>query len=489
MADIVTMTYGSYDFGAHGGPIPFLTISKIFNRADDGTKLSTLYNVTLDGTLTPLLTGTWGYSNLDAMQDRLMNGFSIDGQLFEVTCNSNVLISEYPRINSVRLDKSQDNWYQTTPYVIEMEWDGPATSGNIYVESAQESWNVEISDESTLYNWTLPGGTGDNNNLLVRVSHAISAKGLAHYSGGVLTREAWKHAQLFCISKMGYDTGMVRQTGVLNLPLLSGYNHMRVVNIDELGGTYSINESWLATTGGGCGTAIEDFTATVTYNQESALTNVSVAGSIQGLETVVYEPSYSVVQNKYDNASGYWNCVKNKLFGRAQLASSDVIVGTLNPSPLDLSIGKNPTRGVINYSYAYDSRPCNFLTGAIWEQISITDNLPTDIFASIVIPGRGAGTLLQDIGTTTSHSRSVDINALMSRPTGCGNITTLFATKPTAQVNTLLCQLYNDLASTAGQIFVSNNSESFDVKTGRYSRSIAWTVGYCSGEILDTDVC
>ncbi len=474
MADSVQMTYGGYNFAAEAGPIPFLTINVSTLKSEDGaTVLGTIYNATLEGTLTPLPTGQWGYSNLDYMQDKLISGFNTDGQLFEVTCNSTVLISQYPRINNIRLDKSQDNWHITTPYTIELEWDGAPTSGDIFVNDIRETWQIEVTDELARYDWTL-NSTGDYNGDITRVTHTLSAKGVSHYSGGGLIRDAWQHAQAWVESRPGFDEN-------------TGFNHMRVTNIDELAGTYSVTESWVLLNNFLHGSALEDFTATVRYNIDSDLTTVDINGSIEGVEIRDYLPNYTVQQKKYYNASGYWNNVSPKLYNRAIRAAG--VGSSVNPIALDYVVGHNPTKGVINYSYTFDTRPCHFITGAIAEEINITDTLPTDVFASIIIPGRGAGPLLQDIGTTTSHSRTVDINALISRPTGCSTITGVFANKPTAQVEAILCQLYNQLSLTAGQIFVSQNNESYNPKTGRYSRNITWTIGYCSGELIDTSVC
>jgi hypothetical protein len=493
MSNLTDMTYGAYNFGAQAGPIPTLSIIKTYLRSADGTKLGSTYQTTIDGTLTPMPSGLGGYKNLDTMQDALVDAFDLDGQHFHVTCNGSTLISEYPRINSVRLDKSNDQWTLTTPYTIDMEWDGETISGDIYIEGVQETWDIEFDEQSSVYSWNLDG-TGDNNTSIFRLTHNVSAKGIPHYSGGVLTRAAWEHAKLFCMTKLGYDVSMVAQTGVLNIPTtnLSGYNHMRTVQVDELGGSYSVSESWLVanfSNGNNAGRAIEDFTATVNFSQENGLTSIDVNGTIQGVETRTYGSapgSFSIIETKDKAASGYWESIRPKLYGRARFAADGLALRNVNPQVVGWSVGRNPTKGVINYSYQYDDRLCNFITGALMEDININDEHPTDVFASIFVLGRARGPILQDLNTVTSSVRNVSIDLVMN-PTGNCTVGGLNTGKPTAQVENLLCQFQSDIS--AAQIFKSADNESWNPKTGRYSRQVSWTFSSCTGDAPSTDFC
>ncbi len=493
MSNPTDMLYGSYNFSAEAGPIPFLSINKTYLRSDDGTKLGSTYQTTIDGTLTPLPSGQGGYKVLDDMQDALVNAFDVDGQNFRVLCNGSTLISEYPRINRISLDKSNDQWTKTTPYTIDMEWDGDSLTGDIYVDNVSETWNVEFDDQSSYYNWTLTGGTGDNNVVLLRLTHSVSAKGIPHYSGGTLTRQAWEHAKLFCISRLGYDHSMVSQTGVLNLPTtgLEGYNHIRTVQVDELGGSYSVNETWLVAnfgTAANAGKAIEDFTATIKYGGDNGLVSVGINGSIQGVETRTYGSGpggFAITQTKDEAARQYWNNVQSKLYGRAVYAASGFTTN-VNPRPLIYDLGINPTRGVYNYSYSYDDRRCNFIDGAIMEDINIQDNNPTDIFTSIIVLGRARGPILQDLNTVTSSSRNVSIELVMPVSGGC-TISQLMNSKPTTQVNELLCELQSSI--DAAQIFKTTDNDNWNPKTGRYSRQVAWTYSSCTGTPPSTDFC
>lgn len=490
MPNPTNITYGAYSFRDQAGPIPHPSINVNFVRAEDGTHLVTRYSMTLENVLTPIPTGEGGYTNIDAMQDALVSGFSLQGQHLQITCNGNTLLSAYPRITDISLNKSDDNWVYTTPYSIQLEWDGENITGNIWVESIQETWNVEFSDEAGYYNWLLPGNTGDYNSVLVNLNHTVGAKGIAHYTSTGLY-PPHLHAKNFVISRLGYNGSEVAQVGVLNLRAntFAPYNHMRVVNEDILGGEYNVTETWLLTTGY---RAVEDFTVNLKYGVEDAIAVVDVQGSIKGMESRDYGASsgaFSITEAKWNAASGYWATVKPKLYGRAQYIATTEGYSTLNPIPLDKTVGHNPMNGVINYGYTYDTRACNFVTGSISERISVSDSYPTDVFGTIVIPGRANGPILQDIGTITEHKRSVSIDVVMAPPTDCNDIAARLTSKPTGAVNSLLCALESDIVTLGVQVFKSADSDTFDIKTGKYSRSVEWTFSYCGGDPPSTSFC
>jgi hypothetical protein len=487
MSNPVNITYGGYDFRTQCGPIPFPTITKNITRSANGTKIGTKFNMTLEGTL---YASQGGYATVDPMQDALLSGFNFDGQNLVITCDAATLLSVYPRINEIRLDKSNDNWVHTTPFTIELEWDGDTITGDIYVDDINETWSMEFNDEVSQYYWNLGGGTGDYNSILVNLSHSISAKGINHYeSTGALP--AWQHAKNYVKSQLGYDGSVVAQVGVINLnaSLFTGYNHIRSVEQDEAGGNYAVNESWILTTGY---KAIEDFTASVKYSTEDGITSIDLQGSIQGLESRSYGTSsgeFTITETKWNAASGYWNVIRPRLLGRAQYAAAMISPNSINPLALTYTVGNTPAKGVINYAYTYDTRPCNFITGALSERIVVSDSYPTDVFAVIPIPGRLKGPIMQDMSTVTEHRRNVSIDVVMAPSGGCSNIINSIGLKPTGQVYALLCAIESDLVAMGTQVFKSADSDNWDFKTGRYSRNVEWTFGYCDSYPPSTSFC
>ncbi len=129
---------------------------------------------------------------------------------------------------------------------------------------------------------------------------------------------------------------------------------------------------------------------------------------------------------------------------RAQLVSQALSTRVLNSGVRTTTLAHNPTQGIVSYSYEYDDRPSNCISGALFENISVVDNNPTDVFASLTVLGRAAGPILQDIGTVTSATRAVNIEAIMTIPTGC-TVANLLTNRPSSQASGILCTFETDL--------------------------------------------
>lgn len=489
MANATNITYGDYNFQRDGGPVPLLDISLNFNRNDAGDILNTTYRTTLRGEINLLPSGIDGYKNIDDRQDLLISGFSEDYKEFKVVCDNNILIQQYPRVNSINFSPSNDNWSETADYTIELEWDGEPYSG-LYLESITENWEFSIDQENKYYNWTLPGGTGDNNMYVFSLTHNVSAKGLD--SKNIKIRPAWQEARAWVVSRLGYDSSQISNSGVFNLNAVnfSGWNHSRVQRKSERDGTFDVTETWMVANTGlnnNAGAAIEDFTASVSYDLQNNLTNVSINGSIQGMEEVNYgntPNSFSISKQAYANASGYWENIKPKLNGRASLVADGI---KINPIPLNYNIAHNPAKGTISYGYQFDNRPCNFIPNAIFENITINDTNPVDVFAENVVLGRANGPVLQRLDTVTSSKRSVSVEILVPRVDQCTGLAEAIAAKP--NIDSFLCELEAQISGGDNLYFKSQDSETWNFKDGRYNRSVEWTWTNCGGTPPKTSFC
>lgn len=488
---VITMVYGSYNFS----PVPLLNITKQLTTTDDGTIIGTTFTATLDGTL---YCPTGGLANVIAAQQTLRQAFTQHGQLFQVTCDGSGLITAYPRVTAPEFPPSDNNWILTSKYSITLTWDDELVLGedvySQYISNFTESWSVEVAEDKSHFELTLPGSIADANPYQLRVSHNLSAVGKKHYVSGSLVKEAWEQAQAYIIPRLGYNSTYVASSGVLNFnsALFSGANHVRTNVADKAGGSFSVTESWIAINPSGngvAGKAIEDFTADVRKGIDSDITTVSIQGSIQGLETRSYGTNpgdFTILETKYAAASGYWNTIKdnNRIYPRVQLFAnasvSTPLTRPINTVPVSRGIGHNPVNGVINYNYEYNDRPSNCIAEAITESINVVDNNPTDIFAEIPIPGRSLGPILQGMGTITSAKREVSIECIVAPATGCSTVAGLFLNNPRAAVTTIVNLFSGDLTSTYSQVFKHIDSETWDVKTGRYTRQVGWTYMNCS---------
>jgi len=491
-----TMKYGDYEFS----PVPFLTINKDYQLTGDGSKLNALFSVTIDGTLTPL-PGGGGIQAVDDLQDSLKTAFNQDGLRFLVQCDGQTLIDAYPRILSINFAPSNNNWTVTSPFTIQIEFDSDDNNEDStltpYVSEASETWNLEFSDDRNHFSWSIPSGTGmvDANPYVLRLSHSVSAKGKRHFSGtgvtGALDMEGWKQARSWVVPRLGFESGQLEGSGVINLTAsaFSAYNHSRTQETNETDGGFSVSETWLVmNTGlaGVPGNALEDFNVNIRTSIEDGITTIGVEGSVQGVETRSYGSNpgdFSITQDKYNAAENYWGIVKDRLYYRAKRFEDG-----LNSIVKSSSVSHNPPQGSINYTYEFDNRPCNFITGALSESITITDNSPLDVFASLTVLGRANGPILQDIGTVTAATREISVEVVMPPLTGCSNIVTAYGQSPRTQVAALICDIEEDLTNSYSQVFKTNDSESWNIKNSRYTRNVSYLYSDCSGTV-NTSLC
>lgn len=478
-------------------PAGFLSISKEYLEADDGTKIGSVFNINYLGkTLaykgSPMSDGTFwdqsGYPpdetpdanqhlrNLLRKQEAIRDLFSTDGHSFEVQSDDGSTPMKFnPRVKSVNF--SDGLWYNIYDYNIQLEADliygGSfiAPSGEdqfaYLISTAKDTWQLEFDDRAESVE--LPN--------TFRLSHSVEAKGKRFFDeNGDLIRQAWENGKLWVQSRIGFDATQVSGVGVINNPsFLTGRNHVRSETIDELGGLYAVEENWIISSGN----ALEDFNVTVKTSNQIGTTSVSIDGTITGLET--RNSDYQITETKWAAASGRFDYVNSQLISRAQAYSGK----SLNVKPLSYTVGKNPITGVITYSVEYDNRKSNCIPGALYENITIVDLLPTDIYASIGILGRTAGPILQPIHTTRETSRQLSIEVVMeqSGATDCSlaSLINLYNSQRPSMAPNTSGVLYNLIYAASPvnfngvtQVFVKDDTETWNPIERRYSRNVEW---------------
>ena len=502
-----TMTYGDYSFI----PVPLMNLSIENQKTRDGTVLGQLFRITLDGTVTPLPTGTAGYVNVDSLQDALITSLNTEGQRFHIQCEGSDILDVYPRINSISFEPTSDNWVNKADFTVELEFDHNSRTGTPpFISEASEEWVLEFPEIRSSFVTDLSAVTQqyagqyyarDAGPFEFRLTHNVSAVGKSHYtgsilsSGGALDKTGWQQARDYVIPRLGQDNTFLEASGVMNLDVtqFQYYDHIRSQSVNELDGSFNVTESWVIINPSGSGvpgTVLEDFNIDVQKGKDSDLTTVLINGTIQGLSTISYGTTtgdFSVTGTKYAAATGAWNTIENRVLSRAQLVSQNISTRPLNSGFLNRTVGYNQPQGIVSYNFEFNDRPTNCISGALTESISVIDNNPTDVFASLAILGRSAGPILQDIGTVTAPTRDVNIEAIMGIPTGC-TVANLLSLKPTTQVNALLCDFETDLTGTYSQVFKSQDNERFDIKTGNYSRNVRWQFVDCTGNVV-TSLC
>lgn len=469
------MTTFSYD-GKKIIPAPRLSLSKVILRTADGEKLGAYWEGSIVGELvafagSPDSDGDfWTNTGYPANENIVTNGrlgsllrkqealrelFSDDYHSLEVqSADGSPPMKMNPRITGINFPDGQ--WFNTTPYTINFVADfiyingiPDGEDGEEYVSDASESWSVE-TDESLLE------GAGLRT---YRLTHSVSATGrrIVDENGDLLSGLLpYQWAKRYVSSRLGIDY-TIPFSGNLNIPdYFSGYNHARNENIDELAGNYSVQESWILASG----TAVEEFSVS---SRTSALDNavsVTVDGTITGFEQRT--ANLGLVTTKFSNAETKFAQVSGIILTRAQT----YIGTTLNILPLSTTIGRNPYVGTISYNYEYDNRPSNIITEALSESISVQDRNNEDVIATIPIPGRQAGPILQNINTKQEKTRSLSVELVMPFPTG--SVSDRLSQKPDVS------SISDGVRPDAQQVYQIENGESWDIKTGRYSLNRTW---------------
>lgn len=470
------MSYGTHNFR----PVPIVSLNRSYELSEGGDQLGLTVALTLEGTV--VATGADGEAlhahsivSIDEVQDRLASGIhSQNGELFLVKCSDTTLISGYPIVKSIVFPPSSSQWVSSSPYTIELEYYEPLNPNidpsGYYIKSATEDWSFDLATDRYPHSYT--AGSNPSGYLEAILNHNVSAVGKSVYESGGLTKPAWQRARDYVLSKVDEqpDSTFVQISGIINLPSYSGFDHTRTAQIGELGGSFSMSETWRLTKNR---IASEDFTITVRSGTNDGLTSVSVNGNVVGFARQTYGNTpgdFTVVTNKYAAASGYFKSLN--IYGRV----NGIGVPNLNIKPLTVSVGHNPPQGTISYDYEYNDRPsfCVSNSAVLSEVINITDTNPTDVFAALVVCGRERGPVLQDISTVNVATREASVELLI-KPTG-GCLSAPFALK--GDVETFLESVYDDLTDNQGanaQVFKHQDQEVWNLSQGKYSRTIGWT--------------
>lgn len=412
-------------------PAPFVNITKNYSKTNNGDIIGKVYNITINGTImaymgSPTSSGTFwtqaGYpdnevvganSRLSAIQrkqEAIRELFSIEGQQFEIQAlDGSLPVKCNPRI--VDINFPNDLWFDKCAYTITLECDelyGGAKAQedtfDEYISNATEEWTIDTNEDQVEFL---------NGNKTYALSHTVSAVGKKFYDEtGNQPFLPWQYARNYVLDRLGFDSTIMLSSGVNNLPsYYNGWNHVRNESLDEAGGGFSVTERWLVASG----SAIEDFTIQTTTSLDTPFTRVSLNGNIRGFEYI--DDSMNIVSTKYDNALTKYTQVSNLAYIRAQQYSGL----SLNITPLSNNLGKNPLQGTIDYSFEYDNRPMNLISGSRIESISIEDNVGGEMFASVFVLGRTRGPVLQGLGSKQANVRRLSLELFIDPPTFTSN--------------------------------------------------------------------
>ena len=458
-------------------PAPLAEITKEFQRSEDGTPRSVVYNITLHGNLvafagSPRSDGSlWtasGYppdenipadSRLASLRNKkgaLCELFCEDGKILEIQPFDGTLpIKCNPRVRNIQF--AEGRWFDVVPYTITLEadkiWFGSFECCSEINDPSkfppEESWSIEQADDK---------------GITYRLTHTISAQRKDSYdTAGNFVKRGWENARDIVVPYLGIDLSKLTGSNARpdSFTGFQGYNYVRSEQIDETGGKYSVTETWLVYNPSETGNTpcLEDYTVNV-RKSDSGRVQVTVDGTLTGLE-VRNNASMALASTRWTNAQARWAQLEPTLFGICQ----DNAGVTLNPALLNSTVGSNQRSGVISFSKEFDNRP-QLISGAINATIQSNERYQGDVFAAIAVLGRTKGPILQDIQTKTPKGRSLSIEANMpaatySNPAG--------ATKPNTD------SIVASYRPTGTKVFKERDEDNWVAESGRYSRQVSWT--------------
>lgn len=462
-------------------PAPFISINKQYQTTDDGKIVGSVFEINVKGKFVAYMGSPnssqtfWdigGYppdesptdsemmKNIVRKQEALRSLFATEGASFEIQpWNGSAPIKCNPRVKSIVFPMgSPISWYNIADYEINLEADVLYVNGtsagedggvNAYkISKASEDWNIEPVDDKK---------------VSFRLTHSLSAVGKRFYDDtGALAQEAWENAKDYVLNSLGLglDVAMMQAEDVLDATSLSAYNYVRTQSVNKLNGTFQVTETWLCYNANGEAPAIEEYTVDV-RTDETEKTRVTINGQVQGLEQRD-NTTYALVTSRYTNALSKWttNVLPNLLSRAENLSGIDLFSTSLSNQ-----VGHNQINGVISYTYEYDDRDDSLISGAKSENITIINNHPSDVFASIPVLGRALGPVLQDIATVTARKRVIQIEAQMRAKTR-----SYTPTQPNTD------SIVTDNTPTSYSVlFMDEDNESWNEYTGRYTRTTSFT--------------
>lgn len=432
-------------------PGPIVRFDKQIQLGGDGTKLGAIYNITITGTLVAfrgspqggsLSGGDWGgpfnrfwqssgyatdesvpsetrLKSIENKQEALRALFAIDGLWLEWQArDGSAPLKCQPRVKGINFQEG--TWFDRCDYTIELESDYLYLNGNPEVDtpyhdelisSANESWQIEDGDVAKTF----------------KLTHTASAVGKRKFDTlGNQDGMAWEHAKEFIRNRLelGFDTissfspiagqaiagsSFLNTGSALDLSTFNPYNFVRSETVDELGGSYSVNESWTLAVPSS-GTDVYTVGVRKFSTEPNTTTSVTIQGTIKGFYTTLND-----YDARFANAEYVWDQLKgNNLFTRANSYVPDGVI--LNSQAMVGSVDYNQNEGIVTYNYEFSDRAT---TGDTFEEylISKTNNI-NDYKYTVEIQGKIIGRRYEsDISPNDKFDRALAVwNTLKVSP-------------------------------------------------------------------------
>jgi hypothetical protein len=450
--------------------------------------------MTLNGTILPtgidLDNNKGGLTTVIDDTHALRTAFEKDFHLLLLQCDSDTpIISGYPKVVSIDINNSSDNYVRRADYTVSLELptltgtrsdslgleDGKGDLSSLGLVSLSDDSSIEFLDERI-------GGTslsvfGGELPTVFTITRNISAQGESlSPTGSEGYVEPWERAKSYIINNLA-STGDFHShfSGLMCVNGLNITNNYRTLSVNKTDGSVSATQTYIAYTGNY--SATEDFEVSVEQSSDTPYTNVSINGTIQGLVDIDYGnggDECPPTGAKFNNAvSMFQGAVSGNMYSRAEKAF-DIhghlgITGNLNIKPLSYTLGYNPIAGTVTYSTSYNDRLAFYYASAVTETISYTFNDRADLYASITVLGREAGPILQQLGSKGPKTQDVSIDVLV---------------KPEVDIDpsaapSVLTTAYAGIMDDPDSSLVTSDTKTWEPREGHFTWSKSWEIGTC----------
>lgn len=396
-------------------------------------------------------------------QEYIKNLFDVELGLLTITApeTSSNAISAYCRPLNVSF--SEGVWVNRSDYTVTLLSNGVNGQFASELESLSENWQV-----------------AETENGVFTLTHNIQAKGLLLSGSGsfndpLAAAKHWVRSRSYQINNAGILSETVGGSGVMALnnliyalPASSGYwNRQAVETVDPIEYTWSLVESFIYSSGTQ-GQYVEDYSVTVDQGIDADnKANISVNGFVIG-----HAGNIRDYNTRFGNASGaYSSVVVPNIYLRAQSFAPTGY--SVNPRPISRQVSYERVPGAVRYGYSYVAfNGMPLVSGAIEESIAISDSGPADIFASIDVPGRAKGPIIQYMNTRSSPQRTINISAsiMISGGYTIANLRNRYLNKPST------ADIIDQLKPESGYYYITQDSEDWNPIRGEYARTISWLI-------------
>lgn len=442
---------------------------------------------------------------------------------YTATCKYTInLVSEYEQMRRNTASGTQSS-------VVSPSGDQPQD----LLEDFSETWSFEI-DNSYGYGETSSGNplssrsfiasrtmTAVGRNFPTRTisqSSQDAKTGLPSPSGTAFDKPAWMQAANFIqnynlpggsgellngdYGNMSYISSMLSYSRTHLGPFLDGsyapYNHARTSNIDKAAGSVSVTDTWVLAKSGV--SSLENYDLSISSSKDNPYINVSIQGTVRGLAASGFLDSdyatNALTLSPFGQARSYYLLISGSgNFGLNSIIykrANNAVAQRLNTQPLSVSVGYNERAGEITYDLAFDNRPSSYFSGSdtpgsgvnvIYENISVSDTYPGDVFAIIPVLGRPTGPILQYTFGRTEYKRDLTVEIQLDyTDVGYGqDRTSLLLRKPSitepikSKLQTLIGHFSPSSEPGIRKYFLSPPQETWNPKEGRYTLNLGWT--------------